>query len=57
MKLVVIGIECVGLVTGTCVADSGNEVICVDFDRAKIGRLDRGDVPIYEPSGRNPVRA
>ena len=49
MKIAVIGTGYVGLVTGTCFADSGNDVICVDKDAAKIARLERGDIPIYEP--------
>ncbi|MEX0937575.1 MAG: UDP-glucose/GDP-mannose dehydrogenase family protein [Pirellulales bacterium] len=49
MRIAVIGTGYVGLVTGTCFADSGNEVVCVDIDREKIDRLCRGDIPIYEP--------
>jgi UDPglucose 6-dehydrogenase len=49
MKIAVIGTGYVGLVTGTCFADSGNHVTCVDVDRAKIEMLGRGEVPIYEP--------
>jgi UDPglucose 6-dehydrogenase len=49
MKIAVIGTGYVGLVTGTCFADSGNDVTCVDIDQAKIDQLNRGDIPIYEP--------
>ena len=49
MKISVIGTGYVGLVTGTCFADNGNEVWCVDIDAAKIEALNRGVVPIYEP--------
>ena len=49
MKIAVIGTGYVGLVTGTCFADSGNDVTCVDIDHKKIDLLNRGEVPIYEP--------
>ncbi|MCC5905887.1 MAG: UDP-glucose/GDP-mannose dehydrogenase family protein [Balneolaceae bacterium] len=49
MKIGVIGTGYVGLVTGTCFADSGNDVFCVDIDAEKIERLTKGVVPIYEP--------
>ena len=44
-----IGTGYVGLVTGTCFADVGNDVLCLDVDRNKIAMLERGEVPIYEP--------
>jgi UDPglucose 6-dehydrogenase len=49
MEIAVIGTGYVGLVTGTCFADSGNNVVCVDIDEAKIEALSRGDIPIFEP--------
>lgn len=49
MKIAVVGTGYVGLVTGTCLADSGNDVTCIDIDQAKIDMLNRGQVPIYEP--------
>ncbi len=49
MKITVVGTGYVGLVAGTCFADVGNEVICVDVDKSKIDKLNRGEIPIYEP--------
>lgn len=49
MKIAVIGTGYVGLVTGTCLAETGNEVICVDIDKDKVNKMKSGIVPIYEP--------
>ena len=49
MRIAVVGTGYVGLVSGTCFADSGNVVTCLDIDAAKVDRLNRGEVPIYEP--------
>ena len=49
MKIAVVGTGYVGLVTGTCFAETGNDVICVDIDQAKIDKLTNGQVTIYEP--------
>ena len=49
MKITVIGTGYVGLVTGTCLAETGNEVICVDIDKEKVEKMRNGTVPIYEP--------
>ncbi len=49
MKISVIGTGYVGLVTGTCLAETGNEVICVDIDEQKVQKMRDGEVPIYEP--------
>lgn len=49
MKIAVIGTGYVGLVTGTCLAETGNNVICVDIDKAKIAKMQAGQIPIYEP--------
>lgn len=49
MKIAVVGTGYVGLVTGTCLAETGNDVICVDIDAAKVDKMKSGIVPIYEP--------
>ncbi|RZL41575.1 MAG: UDP-glucose/GDP-mannose dehydrogenase family protein, partial [Pedobacter sp.] len=49
MKIAVIGTGYVGLVTGTCLAETGNNVICVDINEAKVQKMIAGEVPIYEP--------
>jgi len=49
MKIAMIGTGYVGLVSGVCFSDFGHDVVCVDKDQAKIGRLQAGEVPIYEP--------
>lgn len=49
MKIAVIGTGYVGLVTGTCLAETGNEVVCVDIDEKKVAQMRQGKVPIYEP--------
>lgn len=49
MKIAVIGTGYVGLVTGTCFAETGNDVICVDIDKSKVDKLASGQITIYEP--------
>ena len=49
MRLTIFGSGYVGLVTGACMAETGNHVVCVDVDEEKIARLNDGDIPIYEP--------
>ncbi|MFO1430406.1 MAG: UDP-glucose/GDP-mannose dehydrogenase family protein [Candidatus Competibacteraceae bacterium] len=49
MKVTVFGSGYVGLVTGTCLAEVGNHVVCVDVDRRKVEQLQGGEIPIYEP--------
>ncbi len=56
MKITVVGTGYVGLVTGTCLAETGNDVVCVDCDREKIDLLNGGEIPIYEPGLAELVR-
>ena len=49
MKITVIGTGYVGLVTGTCLAEAGNDVLCIDIDKVKVAKMQNGEVPIYEP--------
>ena len=49
MKIAVVGTGYVGLVTGTCFAETGNNVTCVDIDKTKVDKLASGQITIYEP--------
>ena len=49
MNIAVVGTGYVGLVTGTCFAETGNKVVCVDIDQAKVEKLSAGQITIYEP--------
>lgn len=49
MRITIVGTGYVGLVTGTCLADVGNKVMCVDSDANKVDRLNKGEIPIHEP--------
>src|ERR1700748_758683 len=49
MKIAVVGTGYVGLVTGTCLAETGNQVICVDINEQKVAMMKAGQLPIYEP--------
>ena len=54
MKIAVVGTGYVGLVSGTCFAETGNQVTCVDIDEKKVDRMRNGEIPIYEP-GLKPI--
>ena len=54
MKIAVVGTGYVGLVTGTCFAETGNQVTCIDIDQAKVDSLTKGKITIYEP-GLEPI--
>ena len=56
MKIAVVGTGYVGLVVGACLAENGNDVICVDKDQSKIATLESGRMPIYEPGLEEMVR-
>ena len=49
MNVTVVGTGYVGLVTGTCLAETGNHVLCIDIDEQKVNKMKQGEVPIYEP--------
>lgn len=49
MNIAVVGTGYVGLVTGTCFAETGNDVVCVDIDASKVEMMKNGAIPIYEP--------
>ena len=49
-KIAVVGTGYVGLVTGTCFAETGNHVTCIDIDEAKVNQMKNSEVPFYEPN-------
>ena len=57
MKVTIYGSGYVGLVTGACLAQVGNDVLCVDIDPNKIEQLNRGESPIYEPGLTEMIRS
>ncbi|WP_133499906.1 UDP-glucose dehydrogenase family protein [Cognatilysobacter terrigena] len=57
MRVTIFGTGYVGLVTGTCLADVGHDVVCVDIDAGKVAALQRGEIPIFEPGLAPMVRA
>ena len=57
MRVAIFGTGYVGLVTGTCLADVGHQVVCVDIDQAKVDGLNQGIIPIYEPGLEPMVKA
>jgi UDPglucose 6-dehydrogenase len=57
MRVSIFGTGYVGLVTGTCLAEVGHDVVCIDIDAAKVAGLNRGEVPIYEPGLEPMVKA
>src|ERR1700732_3624435 len=56
MRITIFGSGYVGLVTGACLADAGNHVLCVDVDQRKTAMLQRGEVPIHEPGLESLIR-
>ena len=57
MRLTMFGTGYVGLVTGTCFAEMGNDVLCIDIDQSKVDALRRGEIPIFEPGLESMVQA